>query len=179
MGKHSKISKAELWLLCMTRRLNVLYKCIKFRRNLSYSFQVIERKQFCDTQTDRRKGKTILLHLTYITMRYNSTYGYNVLDKHYHITSLWYLRVPKGNQMHPFDRGTLTWGRWILHPKTLHNKMALCPTSVSPSRFFLSCGILGIICNNLPDVDTQLNTWLDLRQDQVKNRKANTESVNK
>ena len=26
-----KISKAELWFLCMTRRLNVLYKCIKFR----------------------------------------------------------------------------------------------------------------------------------------------------
>ena len=26
-----KISKAELWFLCMTRRLNVLYKCMKFR----------------------------------------------------------------------------------------------------------------------------------------------------
>ena len=26
-----KISKAELWFLCMTRRLNVLYKCLKFR----------------------------------------------------------------------------------------------------------------------------------------------------
>ena len=25
-----KISKAELWFLCMTRRLNVLYKCMKF-----------------------------------------------------------------------------------------------------------------------------------------------------
>ena len=25
------ISKAELWFLCMTRRLNVLYKCMKFR----------------------------------------------------------------------------------------------------------------------------------------------------
>ena len=27
----SKISKAELWFLFMTRRLNVLYKCMKFR----------------------------------------------------------------------------------------------------------------------------------------------------
>ena len=27
----SKISKAELWFLCMTRRLNVLNKCMKFR----------------------------------------------------------------------------------------------------------------------------------------------------
>ena len=26
-----KISKEELWFLCMTRRLNVLYKCMKFR----------------------------------------------------------------------------------------------------------------------------------------------------
>ena len=26
-----KISKAMLWFLCMTRRLNVLYKCMKFR----------------------------------------------------------------------------------------------------------------------------------------------------
>ena len=25
-----KIPKAELWFLCMTRRLNVLYKCMKF-----------------------------------------------------------------------------------------------------------------------------------------------------
>ena len=25
-----KISKAELWFLCMTCRLNVLYKCVKF-----------------------------------------------------------------------------------------------------------------------------------------------------
>ena len=39
---NSKISKAELWFLCMTRRLNVLYKCMKFRWNTSNSFQVIE-----------------------------------------------------------------------------------------------------------------------------------------
>ena len=26
-----KISKAEFWFLCMTRHLNVLYKCMKFR----------------------------------------------------------------------------------------------------------------------------------------------------
>ena len=26
-----KISKAELWFLYMTRRLNVLYKCMQFR----------------------------------------------------------------------------------------------------------------------------------------------------
>ena len=29
--KTPKISKAELWFLCMTRRLNVFYNCMKFR----------------------------------------------------------------------------------------------------------------------------------------------------
>ena len=38
-----KISKAELWFLCMTRCLNVLYKCMKFRFNTSNCYQVIER----------------------------------------------------------------------------------------------------------------------------------------
>ena len=36
-----KISKAELWFLCMTRRLNVLYKCMKFRSNIYNGYQVI------------------------------------------------------------------------------------------------------------------------------------------
>ena len=38
-----KISKAELWFLSMTRRLNVLFKCMKFRLNICYGYQVIER----------------------------------------------------------------------------------------------------------------------------------------
>ena len=52
-----KISKAELWFLCMTHRLNVLYKCMKFLWNISYGFQVIKQTRFCDRQTDRGKGK--------------------------------------------------------------------------------------------------------------------------
>ena len=40
-----KISTAELWFLCMIRRLNVLYKCMKFRRNTCNGYQVIERKR--------------------------------------------------------------------------------------------------------------------------------------
>ena len=55
----------ELWFLCMTRCLNVLYKCMKFCRNICNGYQVIERTRFCDGQTDththrptdRRKGK--------------------------------------------------------------------------------------------------------------------------
>ena len=35
--------QARLWFLCMTRHLNVLYKCMKFRCNISNGYQVIER----------------------------------------------------------------------------------------------------------------------------------------
>ena len=41
----------------MTHRLNVLYKCMKFRRNISNGYQVIERTQFCDRQTDRQMDR--------------------------------------------------------------------------------------------------------------------------
>ena len=67
----------ELWFLCMTRRLNVLYNCMKFRRNICNGYQVIERTRFVtdrqtdpqthrptDTQTHRHtdaRGKTICL----------------------------------------------------------------------------------------------------------------------
>ena len=43
----------ELWFLCMTR-LNVLNKCMKFRRNISNGIQFIERAGFCDRHTDAR-----------------------------------------------------------------------------------------------------------------------------
>ena len=43
-----KISKAELLFLCMTRRLNVLSKCMKFHLNICNGYQVIERTRFCD-----------------------------------------------------------------------------------------------------------------------------------
>ena len=33
----------ELWFLCMTRRLNVLYKCMKYWSNASKGYQVILR----------------------------------------------------------------------------------------------------------------------------------------
>ena len=145
----------ELWLLCMTSRLFVLYKCMKFRCNTSNGYQVIELArnsrvndqremtlkirvmvfvhgtpsesalymyevssiyllQFssyrADTilwRTDRQTQGTnnispnlpggdiiTAFNLHNYEMLYkmtNSTYGYNVLNKHYHITSLWYL----------------------------------------------------------------------------------------
>ena len=45
----------------MTRRPNVLNKCMKFRCNISNGYQVIERTRFCDEQkgrqTDRQTNK--------------------------------------------------------------------------------------------------------------------------
>ena len=42
-----KISKAELWFLCMTHCLIVLYKCMKFQPNSFNSVQLTERTQNC------------------------------------------------------------------------------------------------------------------------------------
>ena len=91
----------------MTRRLNLLYKCMKFRWNIFYSFQVIEWTLFCDRQTDAR-GKTILLHLTYITMKCLIKWQTLHTVTMYLIMSLWYLGV---SQVHRFDWGTMTSGR--------------------------------------------------------------------
>ena len=46
---HFKKNMQELWFLCITRRFNVLYNCMKIR----LSYQVIEWTLFCDGQTDR------------------------------------------------------------------------------------------------------------------------------
>ena len=40
-----KLSKAELWFLCMTHRLIVLYNCMKFHLNNFYGCQLTERTQ--------------------------------------------------------------------------------------------------------------------------------------
>ena len=42
-----KISKAELWFLCMTHFLIVRYKCIKFQPNSFNSVQLTEGTQNC------------------------------------------------------------------------------------------------------------------------------------
>ena len=46
-----KLPKAEFWFLCMTRHLNVLYKCMKFH------LTVFKLQSGHDFVTDRRKGK--------------------------------------------------------------------------------------------------------------------------
>ena len=42
-----KICKAELWLLCMTHCLIVLYKCMKFQPNSFNSIHLTERTHNC------------------------------------------------------------------------------------------------------------------------------------
>ena len=42
-----KISKAELWFLCMTQCLIVRYKCMKFQQNSFNSAQLTERTRNC------------------------------------------------------------------------------------------------------------------------------------
>ena len=42
-----KISKAELWFLCMTQGLIVRFKCMKFQPNSFNSVQLTERTRNC------------------------------------------------------------------------------------------------------------------------------------
>ena len=52
-----KIHNPELWFLCSARLCMLLYICVKFHENISNSFWVTERTQFCDRQTDRQPGQ--------------------------------------------------------------------------------------------------------------------------
>ena len=46
--------REELWFLWSVHHLMMLYISIKFHENISNDFQVVERTQFSDRQTDRR-----------------------------------------------------------------------------------------------------------------------------
>ena len=48
-----KILKPELWFLCMTHRLIMLYKCTKFYLKILNGFQVIQRTQNCIENNQR------------------------------------------------------------------------------------------------------------------------------
>ena len=56
-GIIQKLFKQGLWFLCMTRRIIVLYECMKFHRNILNGYQVIERTRFCDGQMDGRTDR--------------------------------------------------------------------------------------------------------------------------
>ena len=48
-----KISKADLWFLCITHRLIVLYNCMKFHLNNFNGCQLTERTRNCITYNQR------------------------------------------------------------------------------------------------------------------------------
>ena len=50
-----KLSKAELWFLCMTHRLIVLYNCVRLHLNNFNGCQLTERTQNC-IANDQFKG---------------------------------------------------------------------------------------------------------------------------
>ena len=88
-----KISTAELWFLCMTRRLNLLIKCMKFRWNTSNGYQVIERTRnnIANDQRDMTPKypqqlwflcMTRCLNVLYKCMkfRWNTSKGYQVIE---------------------------------------------------------------------------------------------------
>ena len=56
-GIIKNIYKQELWFLCITSRLIMVYTCMKFHHNISISLQVLERTRFGDGQTDPRTDK--------------------------------------------------------------------------------------------------------------------------
>ena len=56
-----KISKAELWFLCMTHCLIVRYKCMKFQSNSFNSVQLTERTRNCIYL--RYKGDNLKIHM--------------------------------------------------------------------------------------------------------------------
>ena len=65
-----KTSKAELWFLCMTHRLNVLYNCMKFHLNNFNGCQFTERTRNSIANDQREitpkisKAEMVLLHDT-------------------------------------------------------------------------------------------------------------------
>ena len=72
-----KISKAELWFLCKTRCLNLLYKCMRFRWITSHGYQVIERTRNSianDQREIRPKISKAELWLLCMTRRLNVLY---------------------------------------------------------------------------------------------------------
>ena len=90
----------------------------------------------------------------------NSTYGYNALDNHYHIPSLWYLGKSSGNQVHYFDWGILKWGRLPVGFYTLilfiikwQNLLLPCHSSVLPFHISLldSSSVEGLISQPISD----------------------------
>ena len=76
-----KISKAELWILCITHCLIVLYKCIKFQPNSLNSVQLTEAERTRNCIYLCYKGNNLKIYMQEIwslcmTRRLNVLYNY-------------------------------------------------------------------------------------------------------
>ena len=70
--KNPKIYKAELWFLCMTRRLIVLYNCMKFHLN-----------SFNGCQLTERTRKITKAELWFLCMTHRLIVLYNCMNFHF------------------------------------------------------------------------------------------------
>ena len=81
-----KISKAELWFLCMTHRLIVLYNCMKFHLNNLNGCQLTERTRNCIANDQREitpKIQSRVMVLVHDTSSYSALQLYEVSSKYF------------------------------------------------------------------------------------------------
>ena len=78
-----KISKAELWFLCMTHRLIVLYNCMKFYLNSFNGCQLSERTQNSIANDQREiTPKISKAELWFLCMNHHLIVLYNCMKFH-------------------------------------------------------------------------------------------------
>ena len=78
-----KISKAELWLLCMTHLLTVLYKCMKFHFYSFNNCQLTERTQNSIANAQREiTPKISKAELLFLCMTHRLIVLYNCMKIH-------------------------------------------------------------------------------------------------
>ena len=78
-----KLSKAELWFLCMTHRLIVLYNCVKFHLNNFNSCQLTERTRNCIANDQREiTPKISKTELWFLCMTHRLIVLYNCMKFH-------------------------------------------------------------------------------------------------
>ena len=81
-----KISKTELWFLCMTHRLIVLYNCMKFHLNTFNGCQLTERTQSCIANDQREiTPKISIAELWFLCMTHHLIVLYNCMKFHLNI----------------------------------------------------------------------------------------------
>ena len=78
-----KLSKAELWFLCMTHRLIVLYNCMKFHLNNFNGSQLTEQTQNCIANDQREiTSKIFKAELWFLCMTHCLIVLYNCMKFH-------------------------------------------------------------------------------------------------